>query len=394
MKNLSLRSFGLVLFVFAISVILTMYSMISGDDEGKLLGLNYGYFLLPLLMVNLFICFVNINKLNFSGFVALVVLWSIMVSFIVVFGASNMIVNLIRVNIWTTTFLSTYILAKTNNNTIDFITKLFVIIFFVSFFFFWQGKIFQQNEMKIGLETSSNAIYCLVTIVPFILLLKNKGLGFTLLLITFVCTVFSNKRGAAIIIALILIPAMNNFLSMIKRKGIRNLLVVLIGVIFVISFFYIGNYYVGGRLIERFNDVEETGGSGRLWIWTDVLNEYQESSLLEQLFGHGHCAVAGLGLAAAAHNDFLEVLYDYGILGLMIYIAIHVSLIKKTIKLRKSNNQLFFPYVSMCLIFVTMSMVSILIIQQRYLVYMAVFWGMLEGGNYNYQYIQSKKNVV
>lgn len=394
MNKLSLRSFGLVLFVFAISVVLTMYSMTSAAEKGKLLGLTYGNYLLPLLFVNLFICFVNINKINFSGFNALIVLWGIMVSFNVMFSGSNMIVNLIRVNIWTTTFLSAYILAKTNNNTIEFIVKLFVVIYFVSLFFFWQGKLVQQNEMERGLETSTNAIYCLMTIVPFILFLKNKKLGLILLLITLVCTVFSNKRGATIIMALILIPAMNNFFSMIKRKGIRNLLVVLIGVIFVISFFYIGNTYLGGRLIKRFNEVEETGGAGRLWIWTDVLNKYQESSLLEQLFGHGHCAVAGLGWAAAAHNDFLEVLYDYGILGLMIYIAIHVSLIKKTIKLRKSNNQLFLPFVSMYLIFITMSMVSILIIQQRYLVYMAVFWGMLEGCSYNYQYIQRKKNDI
>lgn len=113
------------------------------------------------------------------------------------------------------------------------------------------------------------------------------------------------------------------------------------------------------------------------------MENFRTSSFSGQLFGHGPRGVQQLGMATAAHNDFLEVLYDYGILGLIVYLSIHVHLIRRTIRLKKTNNPLFWSFFTMYIIFFVMSMVSILIPQQRYLIYMAVYWGCLEGYNYN-----------
>lgn len=389
MKNLSLKLFDIALLVFAISVVLTMYSMTSGDEDNTLLGLSYSYYLLPLLIVNILICFANLHIIRFKSLSGLMIVWIMMVSLNVIFGGSRLVVNLIRVNLWTTSFLAAFILVRTNENAIDNLIKLFLIIYFISFIFFWQGKIFQQDAMKIGMESATNAIYCLISIVPFILFMKKKSISILLLFITFVCTVFSNKRGATIIMALILIPTINAVFSNIKKKFFKNILVISVGILIVWSFIYIGNSYVGGRLLMRFNEIDESGGAGRLEIWTYVLSYFQNSSFIEQLFGHGHRAVNNIGWASAAHNDFIEVLFDYGIVGLIVYLLIHFVLINRAFQLRKTKNPIFLPYISMYLIFFIMSMVSILIVQQRYLIYMAVFWGMLEGCNYNYQLVQN-----
>lgn len=387
MRNLSLRAFEIVLFLFSISVILTMYSMTSEDDEGTLLGFNYGYYLLPLFVINLFVCFVYLKSISFQGFRRWILAWLIIASFnVLLLMSSNKIVNMIRVNMWTTSFFSAYLLAKTTPKTTDSIIKLFIVVYIISFIFFWMGKIYQQDNVKRGVETSTNAVYCLVTLVPILMLSKNNKLKLLLLFATLTCAVFSNKRGATLIMALILIPTLNDTFSDMKSKIWRISSIVVIGIFVIIGFIYIGNEYVGGRLVERFSATSETGGAGRLFIWEYVINQYISSSLFEQLFGHGHRGVALLGIQTAAHNDFLEVLFDYGVVGLFFYLGIHLFLIKKTRWLRKTKNMLYLPYLTMYLIFFIMSMVSILIVQQRYLIYMAVFWGMLEGDNYTYTY--------
>lgn len=393
MKNLSLRIFETVLFLFSLSVILTMYSMASEDEESTLLGFNYGYYLLPLFAINVMIVFVHFKTINVRGFSGWILAWLIIVTMnIVAVTSSNKVVNLIRVNVWTTSFFSAYILAKTNLKTIDSIIRLFIVVYVISFVFFWLGKIYQQDNLKRGIETSTNAIYCLISIVPILMLSKNNKLKLIILLVTLVCAVFSNKRGASIIMAFAIYPVLNDVFSKAKSKILRNFLIVAVGAIAVFAFFYIGDEYLGGRLVDRFAEMEETGGSGRSDLWAYVIYNYKNSSLLEQIIGHGHYAVSGLGMATAAHNDFLEVIYDYGIVGLIVYIPIHFYLLRKVIMLRKSNNLFFFSYITMYLVFFVMSMVSILIVQQRYLVYMAVFWGMLEGCNYRYVVNSEKKN--
>jgi O-antigen ligase len=359
-----------------------MYSFTTGEGE-KLLGLNYSYYILPLFFVNILICLSGFRYIQLSSISKYVFLWLIVVTLNVILISSHKVTYLIRVNIWTTTFFSAFCLARTNKLTQQAITRLFLIIYVISFYYFWQGKAYQQYNMEMGLEGSSNAVYCLVTLIPVLMFLKNKRLSFIILFITLVCTVFSNKRGATIIMVLIILPLISNIFGGIKNRILKYIIIIGTVVVMVFSLYYIGNTYVEGRLVERFNQIEETGGSGRTEIWGNILTSYQSSSTIEQMLGHGHYAVNEAGFAGAAHNDFVEVLYDYGVVGLLFYLLLHLCLIRKAFVLWKARNPVFNSFLAMYLIFITMSMVSILIVQERYLIYMAVYWGMLEGYDYN-----------
>lgn len=382
MKNISIRLFEVALLIFAFSVVMTMFLFTAGNEENTIFGITYGFYLLPLFAVNLIIAVVYINQLNFTGIKASVVLWLVIAILNVLFLSSNKTVDVIRVSLWPTSFFSAYLLARNYKGTLDNLTKLFFIIFVFSLYFFWQGKLL-QSSFSGGMEAATNAIYCLVTIVPFLMFLKKKWLRLVLLLIVFVSTVFSSKRGATIIMMIALIPTMNSVFSGMKNKRLKRTLIVVIGALIVFALFAVANTYVSGRLLDRFSSIEETGGSGRQMIWENTMDNFRTSSFSGQLFGHGPRGVQQLGMATAAHNDFLEVLYDYGILGLIVYLSIHVHLIRRTIRLKKTNNPLFWSFFTMYIIFFVMSMVSILIPQQRYLIYMAVYWGCLEGYNYN-----------
>lgn len=394
MKNLSLRTFEIVLLLFSISVTLTMYSMAAGEEEGQLWGLSYSFYLLPLLAVNLIICVSQIinGGIPFKGLITWIVIWSIIATLNAFFTASNNVIAVVRVNIWTSSFLAAYCLARTNRDVLNSLVKLFLVIFVIGFVVYWQGKITQSVVFSHGLETRSNAIYCIVTVIPILMLLKKKWIVFILMLVTFISTIFSSKRGAAIILLLTMIPIMRSSFSGIKSSFWKNF--ILVFMIAGLSYFllYVSNSFLGGILVDRFSTIEETGGSNRSEMWGYVLNSFVDSNVFQQLFGHGYKAVSILIERAAAHNDFVEVLYDYGIIGLIVYIAIHFYLIKKCIWLWTKKNEFFLPFVTMYLTFFTMSMVSILIVQQRYLIYMAVFWGVLEGLRYNDKYISKNNN--
>ena len=385
MKNILLRSYEIVLFLFAISIVMTMYSMTVGDEEGQLFGISYGYYVLPLLLVNIIICINFLSCFNFKGIQGWLVLWIIIVSFNVLLLSTRKGAYLIRVNLWTTSFLSAYCLARMNENTVKQIVYLFLIIYIIGLFYFIQGKLFQLVNLKRGLEDTTNAIYCLVSIVPFLMLLKQKWLRLFLLIIAFVCTLYSNKRGAAIVMALAMIPTISNVFEGMQNKRSKRFLIIATGIAIVYLLYYIGGAYLNGRLFERFKEVEETGGSGRSEIWANVLDAYNSSNFGEQLLGHGHYAVSSLGNATAAHNDFLDVLYDYGLVGLFVYVMIHLSLIAKIFKLRKTKNAIMWPYITMYAVFLIMSLLSILIVQQRYIIFMAVFWGCMEGCRFRYR---------
>ena len=130
-------------------------------------------------------------------------------------------------------------------------------------------------------------------------------------------------------------------------------------------------------------------------IWASVLKAFGSLHWSEQLMGHGHYSVRSLGVASAAHNDFLDVLYDYGIIGLILYVILHIYFLCKMYKLYTKKSDYFIPYTCMWLIFFVMSMVSILMVQQRYLIYMAVFWGAIEGDIYSRElYREVRKQIV
>jgi O-antigen ligase len=55
--------------------------------------------------------------------------------------------------------------------------------------------------------------------------------------------------------------------------------------------------------------------AGRWYIWTDMLKEWHSLGLIPQMFGAGH-------MANGAHNDYLQILFHGGWVGLIIYVAL------------------------------------------------------------------------
>ena len=113
--------------------------------------------------------------------------------------------------------------------------------------------------------------------------------------------------------------------------------------------------------LERF---EDKSGSGRNQIYSFILDGIKESTIASLLLGHGFYATAdftqkslGYNVAIVAHNDWLEVTYDFGLLGLILYLSIFFSLLKATIKSNKQNSRFLLLTLAIFLVRASFSMV-------------------------------------
>lgn len=370
-------AFLMSLLLFAWSVCVCMLNLTT-DEEVTIMGIPNNYFLAPLLMCNIAIVAINGFQHPHGGISSVVFTWMIMVSFVTALNANNLVFDLIKVNLWPTTYFASYLLFQKDPLFFKKIIYTFFVIFILGIVYFIIGKETQEAMSSMGLMASSNSVFCVITVLPFILLFKNKGVSIAATIVTLLCVIFSNKRSVTIAFAIALLPTLNNLLSGIKSKGRRNLIVIVLSAVAIVSFYYIGNTYLGGRIFDRFQGIEDDGGSGRVEIWTYVLQAFNSSNFISQLLGHGHYAVSELGDASAAHNDFLQVLYDYGIIVLFVYLSLHSAIIKKALMLKRTQSTLFASFYFFTVIFIVMSWVSILIPQQRYIIYMAILMAYIE----------------
>ena len=100
------------------------------------------------------------------------------------------------------------------------------------------------------------------------------------------------------------------------------------------------------------------------------------SNIIQLLFGHGYNSVlADNPLGFSAHNDFLEILYDFGVFAFLLYCALYFRIYRFCRKLveRKSKYAGAMLF-SVCLLIIN-SMVSHIYIYPFYASIFALVWG-------------------
>lgn len=100
----------------------------------------------------------------------------------------------------------------------------------------------------------------------------------------------------------------------------------------VIAFLALSLALPGGRgVLERFSDPGATTAGGRTLIWSVVLSEFAASSPQQLAIGHGFGAARKLvenhfTWLGATHNAYLQVVFDLGIVGLIVFLALHLPI--------------------------------------------------------------------
>jgi hypothetical protein len=166
-----------------------------------------------------------------------------------------------------------------------------------------------------------------------------------------------------------------------RRQNLRWVVgIVSVGLLLLFAFRYVSEES-GGFLLSRFEAMNDDRGSGRLDIYLDALHLQATAPLYNWILGHGHNAVQLSGQiwvwfeACSAHNDWQEVLFDYGLPGFALYLALHGILLGQTRTLLIRDSRFGPAMAASYALFFVLSFVSHLVLYPTYFAYLMAFWG-------------------
>lgn len=231
------------------------------------------------------------------------------------------------------------------------------------------------------------SIYYLICMLPFIYIFPQKKIKLFFLILICLLTFISFKRSAIVVL---LITLLINICINVKKINIKQIFKYLILIILIFSIIFsiymkMKNWNIND-LMDIFNIWNNRlGESGaRESIYSYVLQMQFDSSILEWIFGHGYNAVKDTGFyGLSSHCDYLEILFNYGIISEILFLYFIITLIKRTIRLVKQNSIFGNGYASSVIIFTIASLPSHMLTYSTYFLIICFFWGYMESINEN-----------
>lgn len=365
-SDLLFKLFVGAFFVFALAFMAYQNVGMAREEGGSRFWLMRIILLLDVICV---IVMIACYSRKYRGIHMVCLLW-LMVMPVIMYLNHNSLADTVRVILWPLLFETTYLCCQLRRSRSTFFRYVFIILAIIGAGYFL--------ETRIGANHQTNTIYFCFLTLPWLMFNTKKR---TMIIILFVFTalcLLSMKRS--VMLAVVMVWA---FYFLYGMKSKRSQLYTI-----VISILILGGVYLvydkiddmsGGYLTEHVNKEETDEGKGREAIWAITINMIQTSSPGKLITGHGHFGVRQNSfLEISAHNDFLEVVYDYGLIIFFLYLCLWGYVIRRAFYLFKARSIFFLPYATSLSIFLVMSMVSHLILYTTYFNYLVMFWGMTE----------------
>ena len=334
----------------------------------------------------------NITKLrNLSAFTLVVLLW---ISWLVpssLMWASETTLRvylqekLLLLLFWPLMYLVFYIFSVNNPSSDKFIMRLFMCLAVICccmfvFIFDYRNAIPTRSAISGETLASLNQIYYPLSLLPWILMIRKSTFRFICISIIAVLVFYSMKRTALIAFSLSIIAYLAVQFIMRPRMRLIYLISPLILTSIIVMLFYYYDEMHGGYFSYRFSNVLDDQGSGRLEIYRDTIAMICGSSSFDLFMGHGFDMVAVDSLyGLSAHCDWLEVIYDFGLIGLILYTLMHILLIVNARSLIRAKAPFAAAFSAAYILFHVISITSHLIIYPSYFIFIVTFWGMIEG---------------
>ena len=249
--------------------------------------------------------------------------------------------------------------------------------FVLSSILFFRGmQSFRTDEIRTG---STSDVYYIVGLLPIILINTAKRYRIIPFFIALFCILISNKRGAFIILGVMMI------IYYVMPEGSKKKASNILGRLILVSIVLAASYYIMGlitsiydfNMLSRMEQIEEDGGSGRWDRWVYLVSKiFGSNSVIRLLFGYGRGEVVDI-TGGNAHNDFVEFLFDYGIIALILYIAFYVAMIKEGIDMHKHGYLYDREYFCTVAIALGMSLYSFYAIDCTWITSSSVCFGLL-----------------
>lgn len=192
----------------------------------------------------------------------------------------------------------------------------------ISQYYTTQNQIFQilQAQGKDRTEVTNGAGYILLSLIPGMLVFKRKYLFYTGLAVCAIFIIMAMKRGAIIIATISLILIIRRDLK--KAKGVYKFVVLsLVSIVLFMLFGFVDHMLDTSEYFNaRIEATLEGDSSDRDVIYHKFWNAYlYDSNIFQWIFGRGAMSTLKYG-NIYAHNDWLEILFCQGAVGLLIFI--------------------------------------------------------------------------
>lgn len=196
---------------------------------------------------------------------------------------------------------------------------------------------FYLNKEKILLERISgnedvvnNAAYMFVNLIPFVFLIKkSKTISILSMLVLVFFIIQGSKRGAILTGSVgVLIYIYYQLRTIEKKHRIKGYFITAVGIVVLVYFIY--NFYLENEFLSyRIQSMLEGDSSQRDRIYSDIFSGwYNSGNIINLIFGYGFAGSQQLASGSFAHNDWLELLSNYGIVGVFIYLLLFFSAFK------------------------------------------------------------------
>jgi len=201
---------------------------------------------------------------------------------------------------------------------------VFILIYTISSYSLYTTFFLEQATK----ETTNNFSYLFVSVLPFVFLFPNKRivLSFTYMFFLTFLVIQGAKRGAIIITVFINLFWLI-YLIFYQKVNIKELCMVSLSCI--IAGLILKQFILNSDYLMRRYEITLLGNySGRDEIYSKILSTWLNcNDSIFYLFGRGFAATYSI-FGTAAHNDWLELLFNNGVLGVILYFTVILSVFK------------------------------------------------------------------
>lgn len=196
-------------------------------------------------------------------------------------------------------------------------------------FYFWEFKLSFYRNAEV-FSVVNNMSYQFVYLIPYLFFIRKKlVLKFLYAIVLLFYIIQGAKRGAIITGSIGLITY---FYFLFKTSKLAKSYRYIIFLILIGGFSYYAYYEFSQNefLVNRMQSLSGGNTSGRTHIYKNIMmNWFDSNSLFHYIFGFGFGGSVVLsGDGHFAHNDWLELLSNLGLLGLMSYFMLFYANIK------------------------------------------------------------------
>lgn len=350
-----------LLIILPITDLIFKTSQVVGEETNR-----YSFYIriVALLLMSFFLLwningFINIFRKPVVGAMGLLLTY-ILVHFSFTYEAGEGIASIVRISYLFIGFFFFYLLAFNDDISETDIRWLYALMGVIVFVTILQFIPLRATLRSAGLVASAdNKGYTLVSAFPVLLLFYRKKTFPFLIGLVSIGVLIAGKRGA---ILCLLVSAL--IMYFFTRRENRKLtlttflygLLGLMGFALLLSYF---NEYISA-VFERLFAITEDGGSGRDKLYISYWEGYRNSNSFHLIFGHGlYGGIKNSNISYLAHSDWLEILFDYGLIGACLYLNVFAQLFRYLISdLRSQNKVYYYILLGATLILIIKSIIS------------------------------------